>query len=112
MRRGKFVRDCPRATSQISFGRLGMLLLPFVNFGLELFQMRRARIDLFQHRLRLRVIRECGQGRDSIFLPRQRFKLFLLLRRFLLRPIASRIARHRFDSANARRDRFFSDDPE
>ena len=69
-------------------------------------------INLFQHRVCLRVADECGQGCDSISLPGQSFKPFLLFRRFLLRPISSCITCNRFNPPHAGSDGGLSQDPE
>src|SRR5438132_3901581 len=74
--------------------------------------MRRARIDLLQHLVRLHRIGENRQRREVAPLSRQPFKFFLLTLRSFARPDASSIAGDCFNSPRPRRDRFFLDDPE
>src|SRR5439155_23406070 len=45
----KFVRDLSRATLQLCLARLCPFLFPFPNINLELFEMRCARVDSFEH---------------------------------------------------------------
>ena len=106
MRCRQLVRDLSGAASQFRFGGFSPLLLPIANFNLDLFKMRRSRIDLVQYFNCSCVVFESGQWRDVRFFARQRFKLLLLPGGVLFRPSARRVAGNRFDPANSGRDRF------
>src|SRR5207253_5285867 len=49
VRRHQLSRDLSSPASQFCLRSFGRLLLPFANIGIHFFQMRRARVDLFQH---------------------------------------------------------------
>src|SRR5438105_2861873 len=84
MRCRKFVRDLSRATLQLCLARLRPFLFPFPNISLELFETRRAHIDLIEHHAALRLF---------------------------FRPFSRCISRDRFDSPNSRSDRFLAHNP-
>ncbi len=74
--------------------------------------MRRARVDLFQHFGCRCIILESRQRSDVWFLARERLKLLLLSRRFLLRPRSRRVACDCFNAPRSRCDGFFFHDTE
>src|SRR5438105_11543830 len=112
MRYRKFLRDLSRATLQLRLTRLCPFLLPFPNISLEVFEMRRAHVDLVEHRTSLRVLFKHRQRGHVRFLAREHFKLLLLALGLFSRPLPRRISGDSFNPPNARCDRFLSNDAE
>ena len=112
MRLRQFIRDLSSPALQFCLSRFRCFLFPLANIGIHFFKMRRARVDLFQHFGCRRIILESRQRRDVWFLARERFKLLLLSRGFLLRPRARCVTSDCFNAPRSRSDGFFFHDTE
>src|SRR5438874_6483987 len=112
MRRREFVRNFRRTTLQAGLSSFGSSLFPVANFSLKFFQMRRARVDLFEQLSRLGLFHKNRQRSDTGFSAGQYFKLLLLAVSFLFCPCTRRIIRDRFNSPNTRCDRVLAHDAE
>ena len=63
------------------FRSLRCLLFPFTNIGLDIFEISRARIDLFEHLSGVSFVFENRQYRNVWFSSRESIELLLLTRR-------------------------------
>src|SRR5450432_3250436 len=74
--------------------------------------MSRTDVDAFGHRRGFHFLGKDGQPGEPGSLPSQRFKFLLLTRCLAFGPSLDRVARDRFDPADAGRDRGFVQDAE
>jgi hypothetical protein len=107
MRCRELIRDLSGLPFQVRFGSFSALLFPIADFKLNLFKMRRPRVDFLQH------FRSSSGRSQRQAVSRYRvscapgFQTCLLVAQLPVLPTARRLASNRFDSPNSGGDRFF-----